>query len=390
MTTLNTLDGFRAEVRSWLATKTLPAVPSDFHGRFEVRRKWQRELYEDGWLGLAWPREDGGRGLTPMHQVVFNQELAMAGAPGPAGTTGIEVIGPTITAQGTVEQKAAILPKILSGEQIWCQGFSEPGSGSDLASLSTSAQRTATGFVINGHKVWNTYALVATHSAVLVRTDREAPVHRGISYLLVNLSAPGVTVRPIAQLNGEQEFGEIFLDNVEVPADAMLGEVNAGWRYTMQTLSSERSNYALRRTTDLVVDLRQVLAEVGGSGAQFTEAELSEIGHLQARLYALEAQCEWAAERMAGAPGKANPFDSFDKMALTTVEQGLLRFIRDCLGRYGNVTGRTPRGLDSDRWVRRYLYSRACSIYGGSAQIQRNIVAERILGLPVERSWEPS
>jgi alkylation response protein AidB-like acyl-CoA dehydrogenase len=377
---------FRQEAKSWLANHSAPRLAGlDPDDVFAARLAWQRELYEAGWLGLSWPTEYGGRGLTPMHDIVFSEELAAVGAPGPIGTVGLDVVAPAILAHGTETQKLQHLPRMLSGEDIWCQGFSEPDSGSDLASLSSRAELHDEQFVINGHKVWSTWSHKANMCALLVRTDRSAPLHRGISYLLVDLTAPGVQVRQIAQLSGESEFGELVFDNVHADRDALLGDLHGGWAYTLQSLSAERSRYAVRRTRELRIYLTEFVAEVNAVGAGWQPGEIAEIGRLQAQLYALQCQCERAAVRQRERPGRADPQDSFDKIALTGAEQHLLRFIRDCLGRYGNIAARAPRGAAGRRWVPSYLYSRAASIYGGTAQIQRNIVAERVLNLPVER-----
>jgi alkylation response protein AidB-like acyl-CoA dehydrogenase len=376
------LDGFLAEAKDWLSRQQIPVLPEAALERFAVRLRWQRTLHQGGWLGLSWPVVHGGRGLTQLHQVVFTEALALAGAPSPAGTAGLEVIGPTIAAYGTEEQKTRHLPGIISGDEIWCQGFSEPDSGSDLASISTSAVRVDDGFIINGHKVWSTWSHVASWCALVVRTDSTSK-HGGISYLLVPLSAPGVTVRPITQLNGDSEFGEILLEDVHVPVDALLGEMNAGWKYTLHTLSSERGNYLLRRTADLSVDLRALERELGSANS-WSDYEARVIGELEADLFALRAQGRRTAARLQDAPGRADAKDSLDKLALARFEQKLAGFARDCLGRYSNVTSGSTRSLNSARWVDRYVFSRAASIYGGTAQIQRNIVAERILQLPRE------
>ena len=387
-TTIDDLDTFRAAFRRWLAGQEVPSLSADYLEVFEQRRRWQRTLFAAGWLGLSWPAEYGGRGKSAMHQVVFNEELAAAGAPGPIGTSGIDVIGPTIIAFGSEEQKSEHLARILSAENIWCQGFSEPDSGSDLASLSTYAERVSGGFVVNGRKIWSTWSHMADFCALLARTDRSAPPHRGISYLLVSMAAPGVSVRPIVSLNGESEFGEITFEDVRVPDGGLLGELNAGWGYAMHTLSSERSKYAMRRTRDMSTYLAELLREIATSGRPWSDAELVSLGYLRAELYGMQAQCERAASRASAAGDAADPTDSFDKVALTRLEQDLLRFVRDLLGPFSNVAAGTPGGLNADRWVRRYLYSRMASVYGGSAQIQRNIIGERILGLPNDR-WQP-
>lgn len=378
------IEVFRNEARDWLAGQEVPPTGEDTETRFDSLRRWQAQLAKAGWLGLTWPTDCGGRGLSALHQAVFNRELARARAPRPAGVVGIEVVGPTIVNFGTPEQKAVRLPRVLSGDDIWCQGFSEPEAGSDLASLRTTATPTASGWLVNGHKVWTTWSHKATWCALLARTNVEAPTHRGISYFLLPLDLPGVRVSALRQLNGDSEFGEILFENVEIGHDALVGEVDKGWSYAMHTLSSERGSLVLRRAADLAVAFSDLVTELARGESVINEVEVCRIGELSAQLYALDAQCDRIVERMMNAPDVPTSADSLDKAMLTRFEQGLFAFARDCLGRVGAAAATSERGLDSSRWIHDYVYGRASSIYGGTAQVQRNIIAERLLGLPRE------
>lgn len=378
------IEEFRAEARNWLAGQQVPPPVEDADARFDSLRRWQAELARAGWLGLTWPTDCGGRGLSPVHQAVFNRELARARAPRPAGVVGVEVVGPTIVNFGSAEQRAARLPRVLSGEDIWCQGFSEPEAGSDLASLRTTATATPSGWLVNGHKVWTTWSHKATWCALLARTNPEASAHRGISYFLLPLDLPGIRVSTLRQLNGDTEFGEVFFDNVAIGSDALVGEVDQGWSYAMHTLSSERGSLVLRRAADLAVAFSDLVSELALGGSAINDVELCRIGELSAQLYALDAQCDRIVERMMTAPDVPTSTDSLDKATLTRFEQGLFGFARECLGRFGAAAAPSARHLDSARWIHDYVYGRASSIYGGTAQVQRNIIAERLLGLPRE------
>ncbi|UZW56404.1 acyl-CoA dehydrogenase family protein [Sphingobium sp. JS3065] len=377
------LGEFRRVARAWLAEQKFPVIPNDPDERLQALRDWQRYLASKGWLGLGWPVECGGRGLTLVHQAVFAQELTRAGGPPPM-INAVDVVGSTIVEFGDDEQKRRLLPKMLTAEEVWCQGFSEPNSGSDLASLTTTAERVEGGFIVNGQKIWSTRATVATWIALLVRTDRSAPAHKGISYLVLKLDTPGITVRGIEQLNGEAEFAEVAFENVFVPEDGLLGSLNEGWAYAMHTLSFERGCYMLRRTTDLAMDFQMVVDELRAGGAPVEDWVARRIGELDADLYAFEAQSRPIAARLMARSDEPDVTDSLDKMVLAAFEQKLSRWSRELLGGYANISSRHPGGLDADRIVQRYYWSRAASIYGGTAQIQRNIVAERILGLPRE------
>ena len=237
-------ESFQAELRAWLAANVTDEFREKrtmtFQEKVAVRRAWQKKLFEAGWIGIGWPEEYGGRGASLMQEAIYNEEMARAQAPATANVIGLNMVGPTILAVGTPQQKARYLPKILSGEEIWCQGFSEPNAGSDVASLQTRGVREGDDFVVNGQKVWTSYGYVADFCILLVRTDFEAPKHKGLSYLIVDMKSPGVSAKPLVQMTGEAEFAELFFENVKVPVANLVGELNKGWMVAITTLMHER------------------------------------------------------------------------------------------------------------------------------------------------------
>ena len=374
------IESLRSEFKIWLADHTPVAVEGTEDQRFEKLRAWQRELHEAGFLGLAWPQRYGGRGLTGLHQVAVYQELTSVGAPPPVGEIGLEIVGPTIVAFGTDEQCAELLPRILSATDIWCQGFSEPDAGSDLASMRTRAVAGPDGFSVRGQKTWSSWAKYATMCALLARTDPDAvPQHRGISYFLVDLDTPGVTVRPIVQVTGESEFAELFFDDLQVPADRVLGEVNKGWHYTMHTMSHERGAYLLKRHIELETRFARTVEAL--SDVESLDVSLiGQLGLVRVQLDMLAAQGVRTAERLSADEPSAN--DSVDKLTLTAVEQTLGELLSLIMTDQRTLSDGMPYGLSSADLFQSYLFGRAASIYGGTAQIQRNIIGERVLGLP--------
>lgn len=371
----------RDEMRAFLADH-LPApeeIPSEFEARVAFLRGWQRKLYEAGLVNLTWPAEYGGRGASLMEQIVANQELARAGAPPLIGEVGLEVVGPTIVAQGTPEQKAAYLKRIMSAEDIWCQGFSEPDAGSDLASLRTRAEDHGDQFVLHGQKTWTSWAQYASWCAVLARTDPEAPPHRGISYLIVDMRSPRIDVRPLVQMTGDAEFSEVYFDGVVVPKENVLGELNGGWKLALHTLTNERGPVVLSHQVKLRVALDALAAEAARS--ERDGAPAIEDTYVRASLVRAHVAVEvlrYHAYRSTGAAiarGAAGAETSVDKLQMTIAD----KLLGDaCL----DVAGVEP---GSQAWQHFYLHSRASSIYGGTSQIQKNIIAERILGLPRSR-----
>jgi alkylation response protein AidB-like acyl-CoA dehydrogenase len=380
------LDQFRARARAWLAQADVPTVPLDQEARFAVLRAWQRTLYDAGWMGVAWSREAGGQGLTHEHHLVFVEELVRARAPQPIGLIGLEVVGPSVDEFGTLEQRRELLPRLLSGEDIWCQGFSEPEAGSDLAALRTKAVIDGDELVVTGQKVWTSWAHVAQWCALLVRTDPAVRKQAGISYLLVDMRSPGITAKPIEQMTGDREFCEVFFDEVRVPLGNVLGELNQGWAITSHTLSSERAGATLRRRVECEVALEDALTELRTAGAAGRSGDAgarvrSAVGRCHVALRVLEAQTRRTTARLAAGVGPT-PEDSVDKLLLNDVEQIVFAEIAALLGPLRALPAAHPMGLRSGQWSHDHLYSRAASIYGGSAQIQRTIVAQRLLELP--------
>ncbi|MDP3984513.1 MAG: acyl-CoA dehydrogenase family protein [Acidimicrobiia bacterium] len=377
-----TVEELRAEARQWLSEADIPTEPEDQDEWFEALRVWQRRLFDAGWMGLHWPAELGGRGLTALHHLAFYEELAAAHAPPPIGLIGLDVVGPTLVAFGNEVQRRRLVPPLLSGEEIWCQGFSEPDAGSDLAGIRTTGRLAGDAFIVDGQKVWTSWAHKADWCALLARTDPAAERHRGISYLIVDMRSEGVTVRPLRQLTGDDEFCEVFFDSVEVPAANLVGDLHDGWRLAMHTLAQERSVYAVRRrleiqmTFDDVVERLGTFAEVGAH----TDV-VEELGLARVALSALEAQNRKTVARIALGAG-SSPIDSVDKLLLTDVEKRVFGALARILGAFRLQSLPSPWGLDSSRLMKGFLYAQAASIYGGTSQIQRNIVAQRLLGMP--------
>ncbi|MFI5953809.1 acyl-CoA dehydrogenase family protein [Cryptosporangium sp. NPDC051539] len=381
------VEQFRARARAWLAGADIPVVEEALDARFTVLRQWQKTLYDAGWLGIGWSTDSGGPGRGPLHRLVFAEELARAGAPSPIGLIGLEVVGPSIDRYGTDAQRSELLPRLLSGDDIWCQGFSEPGAGSDLASLRTRAVVDGDDFVVSGQKIWTSWAHEAHWCALLVRTDTTVRKQAGISYLLVDMSSPGITTRRIEQMTGDREFCEVFFDEVRVPVSRLLGAVDQGWAIASHTLGSERASAAVRRRVECEVALGEAIAELrshlaaAGESSERRRRITGTLGRCYAALRTLDGQTRQTTARLVEGVGPT-PVDSVDKLLLTHVEQLVFGELAQLLGPLRAVTDARPLGLPSERWAREHLYSRAASIYGGSSQIQRTIVAEKLLGLP--------
>ncbi|MEV6313675.1 acyl-CoA dehydrogenase [Streptomyces sp. NPDC051776] len=376
-------EAFRHELRAWLG-KALPGLPpkpdpNDWPGRRAYDLGWQRALYDAGYAGLHWPADAGGRGATPTQHLIFLEETERAGAPYVgANFVGLLHAGPTIAAEGTEEQRRRWLPPILRGEEVWCQGFSEPGAGSDLAALRTRAVRDGDSYVVTGSKIWTSHAEVADWCELLVRTDPDAPRHCGITWLAMPMDAEGVTVRPLRTLAGSAEFAEVFLDEVRVPVSCRVGEENDGWRVTMVTLSFERGTAFVGE----VVACRRVLEELAHAAranGRWDDAVLRRrLGRLAADFAALWRLTQWnvsAAEGTGGVPGAGG---SVFKLRYSSARQELYDAAAEVLG--------AADALDTGHpWTADRLSSLSYTIAAGTSQIQRNIVAERILGLPKGR-----
>ncbi len=376
---------FRAEIRAWLDEHLTDELRSEggadmVGGNLERAHDWNRLLADAGYAAIAWPPEWGGRGAGIMEQVVFAEEMHRAGAPGTLNPIGLSNIAPAIIQWGTEEQKRRFLPPMLRGDDIWCQGFSEPDAGSDLASLSTRAIRDGDVWVINGQKTWNTFGHLANWCELLVRTDTEAPKHKGITCLLVDMTLPGVEVRPLVTITGDPEFNEVFFTDVRVPVDMMLGPQNEGWRVAMTTLAYERGTVAKlhlgsRAKIQRLIDLAKATP---GPNGHATAAEDPVIRQKLARSYLEGELLKLVSERAISAElhGRAmGPEGSIAKLVWSELEQHTVEVASDVLG---------PDAL-SGQWARDRVYSRALTIAGGTTQINKNIVAQRILGLPRDR-----
>jgi alkylation response protein AidB-like acyl-CoA dehydrogenase len=386
---------FRRELRDWLDA-TLPTLPpeppfEDWAAKRDYDTGWQRRLYDAGYAGISWPTEYGGRGATPSEELIFLEETERAGAPY-VGCNFVATLhaGPTIAAEGTPEQRARYLPPILRGEHVWCQGFSEPGSGSDLASLRTRAVRDDDHYVVTGQKIWTSHAQVADYCELLVRTDPDAPKHRGITWIVMPMDSPGIEVRPMRTLTGESEFSEMFLDEVRIPAGNVVGAENDGWRVAMVTFGFERGTAfvsELLGSMRLLADLVDIARKTpqGGATAWDDAAVRSELTTIAADLDAQWALTKRNVSR-AARHGNAGVGGSVFKLAYHETRERMGEAALRLLGRarlaFDDPTGLSPRHLDH---VEQTLYALSLSIAAGTAQIQRNIVGERLLGLPKER-----
>ncbi|MBW3588738.1 MAG: acyl-CoA dehydrogenase [Actinobacteria bacterium] len=379
---------FRAEVRKYLEANAPKDLPEDETANFEARRQWQKKLAEDGWVAIHWPEEFGGRGASLLQTVIYNEEYTRARAPLLVNSLGVGLLGPTLMAHGNDEQKQRYLKKVLSAEEIWCQGFSEPNAGSDLAAIQTRAELDGDEYVLNGQKIWTSYGKYADWMFALVRTDPSAPKHQGISYLLVDMHSPGVEARPLKEITGDSLFAEVFFSDVRVPKANLVGEQNDGWRIAMTTLGFERGAGGLAQSVRLrnsVLDLIGDAQQVRRNGWTAFDDPLSrnKIGKwlVEIEVYRYTTLRAISALVHGGSPG---PEASINKIFWSEWHKSFTEDAMDILGPLGRVTTDESGNIDSQRWVREYLFARAGTIYAGTSEIQRNIIAERVLGLPKE------
>ena len=369
---------FRDELRAWMAQNAPgdPPARASEDDRYAFLRDWQRTLANDGWAGVHWPVEYGGRGATLTQSAIFFEELGRSGAPLPANVLGLLLAGPTIMIWGTDEQKDRYLNPILTADEIWCQGFSEPEAGSDLAALKTRAVKDGDHWVVNGQKVWTSGAQYSKWCMLVARTDTEVPKHKGLTYFLMDMEDPGVEVAPLRQITGEDEFNELFLNDVRIPDANVLGGVGNGWKVALTTLMNERAGLAFF----LQVRLRQLLdklyEEAGSRGLLDDPVVADKFGelHLKAEILRLTAYRGLTAIEKYGTPG---PEGSLTKWMWSETNQQLTQFAADLLG---------PDAIGSGgAWAYELLRARGNSIEGGTTEILKNIVAERVLGLPKAR-----
>jgi alkylation response protein AidB-like acyl-CoA dehydrogenase len=381
---------FRDEFRAWLVAN----VPKDWSSwrekpleeSFPYLRAWQRKLHEGRWTAVSWPKEYGGRSASLMQQAIFWEEMARVEAPPMANALGLGLIGPTIIAYGTDAQKKRFIPKILSAEEIWCQGFSEPNAGSDLASLQTEARLDGDHYTVNGQKVWTSYGWVGDWCELVVRTDREAAKHKGLTVLLVNMKSAGVEVRPLRQMTGESEFNELFFRDVRVPVENVLGKVNDGWNVAVSTLMYERGSYGarlhliFRRNISRLIQIAHVTPRNGRTAADdplirqklaqcFAEIEIMRLNQLRA----------FSRITATGVPG---PEGSIQKIFWSELNQRVQQLAQEIMGPYGQLLATDPQAIDKGVWSYGYLRTRGNTIEAGTSEVQRNIIGHFVLGLP--------
>ncbi|HZP46138.1 MAG TPA: acyl-CoA dehydrogenase [Candidatus Binataceae bacterium] len=383
---------FRARARAWLERNK----PTDIADRgfalaiddATVRRlkDWQRKLYDAGYLGISWPVEYGGQGKTIVESAIFNEEVARVRAPAPLNELGLSMGAPTILEHGTEEQKRRYIRKILTCEEIWCQGFSEPQSGSDLAALQTRAVLDGDHFIVNGQKVWTSIGHLADWCMLLVRTDPSAPKHRGISYLLVDMHSPGVTVQPLRQMTGEAEFNQMFFEEVRVPRENLLGPLNGGWGVALTTLMNERATLSLAlvmRFQNVFQDLAALARKGLADGSCKLDRRL--VRQTLAQFYIDVESMKYLAYRnfsrlqRGGTPG---PEGSISKLLWSELNQRMNEFALALQGPHAALNEDSPYIVDDGRWQYGLMRSRGNTIEEGTSEVQRGIIAERLLGLP--------
>jgi alkylation response protein AidB-like acyl-CoA dehydrogenase len=378
---------FRDELRAWLKANLPPKLGQSARTGeskseyYRYLKDWQRKLFDAGYAGIAWPKEYGGRAATFIEQAIFTEEMALADAPDIWGTIGLSLVGPTIIAVGTEAQKKRYLPRMLSGDEIWCQGFSEPNAGSDLASLQSKAVLDGDHFVVNGQKIWTSFAHMADFCMLVVRTDSAAAKHKGITCLLVDMKSPGITVRPLKMMSGDAAFNEMFFSNVRVPVERVLGSVNEGWNVAITALSNERANLGIglyisfKRNLDALVEQARKLHRNGKPVIEHAEVR-QKLAQAFVELEVFRLNTTRALSNLAkrGTPG---PEGSIQKLYWSELNQRNAQIAMEVLGPYAQLPD-----FDAGRWVFNYLRCRGNTIEAGTSESQRNIIAQRVLGLP--------
>ncbi|MFT4230225.1 MAG: acyl-CoA dehydrogenase family protein [Microbacterium sp.] len=373
-------DEFRRRLREFLSAHHPGRAPKDPAGALAHQKAWAATLYDNGFAGPSWPREYGGMGLSFEHQVVYHEEIARARVPSPPGT-GLGIAAPTIITYASEEQKARFLPAMLRGDSVWVQGYSEPGAGSDLPSLTTTARREGDEYVVTGQKVWTSRAFGADVMFTLVRTGSREDRQKGITYLIIDLDSPGVDVRLLRDMTGGSPFAEVFLDDVRVPVSHRIGEENDGWRLARTSLGHERAAGSMnqaalyRRVVDELIELARAR---GRASDPIVRDRLADFD-ARARIIRYNAERIIDSIVRKGEPG---PASSVSRLLITTFEQELHEFAVDLLGPAGLVSRTSPHAVERGRWLSGFLRTRASTIGAGTAEIQRNTVAEQVLGLP--------
>ncbi len=374
-------EAFRRRVHDWLTANIPPGErPEEPAAKVAFARAWQRRLNEGGWAGLHWPPEYGGRGASPIEQLLFAEEYTRLGAP-PMIDIGVGpgLTGPTLIHHGTDEQKRRFLPRILAGDDVWCQGFSEPNAGSDLANCRTRADLDGDHFRVTGQKIWTSYARFADWCILIVRTDFQAAKHKGLTFLLVDMTSPGITIRPLVEMTGVAWFNEVFFDDVRVPRANMVGEMNQGWNIAITTLAHERGGSAPHAR--LSGELAGVLALARSQAATANPLMRQRLAQawIETEIVRLVAYRQVSEMMRTGHPG---PEGSYLKLLWSETDMRMKDVAIDLEGPYADIERGDARAIDRGRWQYEYMWSRAASIYAGTSEVQRNIIAQRVLGLP--------
>ena len=378
-------EAFRKEVRTWLDRNLAVEWRHGGVGGYRedadeaMQRGWQQRLHEGGWLKLAWPREAGGRGATPIMQAIYQEEMAKAGAPPILGRLGVSLLAPTLSVHGSPWQKEMYIEKILSGELVFCQGFSEPDAGSDLAGLRARAEKRDGHWLLNGQKTWSSGAHYSDKSFLLARTDAGADAHRGISFFLVDMHQPGVEVRPIRQMTGGGEFGEIFLSGAVVEDRDMVGAPGDGWKIAMAVFGFERGGLAQAARFEQAVAQLATLARNCGAGSDAIVRQKVAQAQIEAHVFRLIGLRNLTQAQQGVAPG---PQASMTKLYWSEMDKRIQETAIGVQGLYGALAPDSPFALEDGRWQYGWMWAQAETIYAGSSEIQRNIIAERVLGLP--------
>ncbi|HKS40889.1 MAG TPA: acyl-CoA dehydrogenase [Blastocatellia bacterium] len=384
---------FRDEFRAWLESN----IPADWQAyesrdeessreRFEFLRAWQKKMFEAGWVGIHWPKEYGGRGVTLIEQAVFIEEMARAQAPPLINVLGLSLLGPTLINYGTEEQKKRFLSNILSADEIWCQGYSEPNAGSDLAALRSEAVLDGDHFIVNGQKTWTSFGHYADFCFAVVRTDPDAPKHKGLTYMLIDMHSPGVRLRPLKQMTGESEFNEVFFENVKVPVENVVGRVNDGWNIAIATLMFERGTLGaslqitFKRQIERLIELSHKLTRNGRPASEdsLIRQKLAQM-YTEIEIFRMNQMRTLTRMSKTGVPG---PEGSIQKIFWSEMNQRMQQVAMEMLGPYGQLTREGDYAVDHGQWAHAYLRSRGNTIEAGTSEIQRNIIGHFVLGLP--------
>jgi alkylation response protein AidB-like acyl-CoA dehydrogenase len=383
---------FRDEFRAWLGSNIPaewdPAAPhdEDSRQRFDFLRAWQKKMFEAGWAGIHWPKEYGGRGVTLIEQTIFIEEMARAAAPPLINVLGLSLLGPTLIAYGTEDQKQRFLAKILSADEIWCQGYSEPNAGSDLAALRSEAVLEGDHFIVNGQKTWTSYGHFADWCFAVVRTDPDVPKHKGLTYILIDMHSPGISVRPLKQMTGDSEFNEVSFQNVRVPVENVVGKINGGWEIAIATLMFERGTLGaslqitFKRQIERLIELSRTTERDGrpASADPIIRQKLAQI-YSEIEVFRLNQMRTITRMSKSGVPG---PEGSIQKIFWSEMNQRMQQVAMEMLGPFGQLTRGSDYAVDHGQWAHAYLRSRGNTIEAGTSEIQRNIIGHFVLGLP--------